>query len=1648
MNPIHTLLELGVQRRNMERELRNAKKEKGEATKQRAMGIVSAIEAKQQVLLRSLAQRFVYPASEYPPTSELAELSDVFTNLLRDVVEKGKIFSLYNCSLDACEARRCTCAKEGAGEDGVCGKGRQLGEENCRRCSTFGRSLLDVLGRISAKVLHESRAGASSCVHNIPLFEQWDAELQAALHHVGDAVSQAHTEMLVVLDALGDGQFPYLTGGRFTNESPPLWTEIVRLFEDAFESVLTDVVRLLLWCIHQHLLGRGGLAARPLFAVKSHWSYSASSVVTCPLPSELHERLLRRWKKELVWIVVPEFRLSQMTKRSVPMLGRVKRPMLRAMFMEDAVNNRLWEALHYATSQRCDELQEAVKGLTNTYSFYFSHEEEYYPQLGAQRLRELVNTVRSYGMNGVQHAGAGAFVVQTEVLQQVALSKLEPALKSALVTTVPAVMHGDEGITMFRWKALMDVKDDASSAASLSSRLNAFRAGRKVPNKYDKGLEPLAHTQRFLEEQRAEVKRMCQGRDTTLQEGDKTQAETKQSNGNGSTEDNKRNTAVSASAAVSKRYNNIFASSSISPPILNKLGKQPLATNAMAMGKKIGHEAILSARVLPSSASTTTQGTHEEKTPPDSTSHASPLLPQSGSGRKGGCNFSSGYTSEGRLPTLRNYTPSSSQQFIKTIPASREAVTPNGRQDQPAPFMSCVDISKQSGEEQKRPASREAIAQNEHWEQPAPVAISVSSGVERDGTDDPVAAEPDPLTATSTPNSPPKTAVVNAAAAESAKRRVLSLKKLCPFLPEVPFSGIFLEDLNLADPRVEAAMNRMRAVRGNASVTRDYRSIALVEDSLCAVVESIAEEMFNATSRMLSHYPFLEGRVRGVLLGNIPELETDEDIQSLLLIRRDAERARRSTASIDRCLRERAEALINDIPYVVEPERSRAHPFLLVAPSAYATTSYHSRDKKANGDGGDGGATQKVELQVTSPTGPDTTGKVDKPPQAETVLNDGESHRATDSREEQPRQPKGQEQPMELVVRPVKTSGSTPQPLAASPGQRVVENNGALSTERPCESHLPQRSLFVTARTGGGAPAFSQTVVQATEEKQNLPIQQLFLADTFLPAGRPGRASEQVQLLASKPPIVPVLNASRENPVPPFYRPGAKSLSSPLEEKRGTNEVMQRAPHGIPTSNNTQFLTDFSTENQKITPNGLTYGTVRRFLESERQELERLESILGGVHRAGMGLNEGKGLPTVDAAKQMPSEEVAKRNSAEGLQQAAGNLQMGLLKKNSSSSSTTPNVSADGNVSVGLSTAQPVAARRDYAQLGLSFEQLPFMRRSNEGNELLRKLIEERRRVSETHYARERDPMALQSRQLKRSSHTPLQTRSNFLAGAAVRSSFGAAVPNGADSGQSRILPSLSQGSSHDSCATQHQQQQQQQQQEQNQQQKQQKQHSNGNQRSTWGRYTIERNPPTSVTEQRRLSSAPGSLPQSNEGRMRFPTISVSVSADHISHASEKTECEKLSNNQIGMSQKYVLLCRQAGIKPNSMLMRALPDIQGVSVSRIDTSGNYIGPKGLMPLLQVLRENIGLKYLNLSHNNLENDEVIELVSFLMTSSGASLQSLDLSDNPVSLAGGAAILRLVQARPSLLSVRLRGTLVPQPVIYSIEEVCGSNRSSAS
>ena len=87
-----------------------------------------------------------------------------------------------------------------------------------------------------------------------------------------------------------------------------------------------------------------------------------------------------------------------------------------------------------------------------------------------------------------------------------------------------------------------------------------------------------------------------------------------------------------------------------------------------------------------------------------------------------------------------------------------------------------------------------------------------------------------------------------------------------------------------------------------------------------------------------------------------------------------------------------------------------------------------------------------------------------------------------------------------------------------------------------------------------------------------------------------------------------------------------------------------------------------------------------------------------------------------------------------------------------------------------------------------------------------------------------------------------------------------------------------------------------------------------------------------------------------------------------------------------------------------------------------------------------------LQVLNLKDNNLENNEIKALVHVLMSSEDDSLQTLDLSNNPISLAGGSAIIDLVTRKPSVVEVRLIGTLIQPKILDKVQEAVAQNRAA--
>jgi hypothetical protein len=168
---------------------------------------------------------------------------------------------------------------------------------------------------------------------------------------------------------------------------------------------------------------------------------------------------------------------------------------------------------------------------------------------------------------------------------------------------------------------------------------------------------------------------------------------------------------------------------------------------------------------------------------------------------------------------------------------------------------------------------------------------------------------------------------------------------------------------------------------------------------------------------------------------------------------------------------------------------------------------------------------------------------------------------------------------------------------------------------------------------------------------------------------------------------------------------------------------------------------------------------------------------------------------------------------------------------------------------------------------------------------------------------------------------------------------------------------------------------------------------------------------------------------------LALASVSAQVAATPMLTAEER---EGLSLHDI-----YRAACQKAGLKPNSGLIRLLPKEPGRNVSTLNLDLNYIGNRGFLPLLEVLRCNRGLTLLNLKDNNLENAEIRALCDVLLNASGEELCALDLSNNPISLPGAHSILELVQRRRTLTTLTLRGTLVQQTVVEQIMELARRN-----
>ena len=148
----------------------------------------------------------------------------------------------------------------------------------------------------------------------------------------------------------------------------------------------------------------------------------------------------------------------------------------------------------------------------------------------------------------------------------------------------------------------------------------------------------------------------------------------------------------------------------------------------------------------------------------------------------------------------------------------------------------------------------------------------------------------------------------------------------------------------------------------------------------------------------------------------------------------------------------------------------------------------------------------------------------------------------------------------------------------------------------------------------------------------------------------------------------------------------------------------------------------------------------------------------------------------------------------------------------------------------------------------------------------------------------------------------------------------------------------------------------------------------------------------------------------------------------------------------VGMALKevYAFACDEFHLKRNSRFYSELPASADAvdTVREIDVSKNYIGPKGLRALLEVVRSCPRLHTLVLRDQQLSKEAVLTLCDALV--SHPALRTLDLRQNPITIDGGRHLFDLVQCNPRIEQVMLENTEVKDSLITAINARTARNR----
>jgi hypothetical protein len=150
----------------------------------------------------------------------------------------------------------------------------------------------------------------------------------------------------------------------------------------------------------------------------------------------------------------------------------------------------------------------------------------------------------------------------------------------------------------------------------------------------------------------------------------------------------------------------------------------------------------------------------------------------------------------------------------------------------------------------------------------------------------------------------------------------------------------------------------------------------------------------------------------------------------------------------------------------------------------------------------------------------------------------------------------------------------------------------------------------------------------------------------------------------------------------------------------------------------------------------------------------------------------------------------------------------------------------------------------------------------------------------------------------------------------------------------------------------------------------------------------------------------------------------------------------------LSLQEIYVMKCEEFECKKNSKIFNILPTKPNIfdTLNAVDISSNFLGPKGIRPLLEVIRCCTNLKYLDLRDQQMTKEVVDELCAVL--SHHPTVIRVNLSDNPLTIAAGAVLVDLAKNNIVIEQIILENTQIRPVMCNAIASQLAKNKLAKS